>query len=98
MASTEAMLRPVALLDAEFADARRGDQAAVDELDLVRAVPAQPGPPLASTVYWTRVRQAGHLARGQLVALGGHHGAVPAGLLGSEAGQALAAARRSPRP
>src|SRR5690606_27296925 len=87
--SDHAGRRVAALLDAEFADAVGGDEAVVDRLDLVRAVPAQPGP----AVRGDRVLDAGppgrDLARGHLAALGGHHGAVPADLLRREPGQPL---------
>ena len=91
--STDSDLRPVALLDAELADARRGDQAVVDRLDLVRTVAPQPG--VAVLVH--RVLHArtplGDFAGRQLVALGRHDRAVPAGLLRGQTGEPLRAAR-----
>lgn len=81
---------PVAALDAQFVDALGGDEAVVDRFDLVGAVAAQAR--LAGGRV-DGVLDAGapprDLAGGQLVALGGHHGAVPAGLLGGEAGEPL---------
>src|SRR5690606_32961112 len=81
--------RPVPLLDAQLADTLRGDHAVVDRLDLVRAVPAQS----RAAVGGDGVLHAGaprrDLCGPDLVALGRHHGAVPAGLLGRQPGEVL---------
>ncbi len=49
----------------------------------------RPALPSASTAYWTRVRHGRDLAGRQLVALGRHDRAVPAGLLRGEAREPL---------
>ncbi len=81
--------RPVALLDAKFADTLGGDHAVVDRLDLVRAVPAQPRAAVGGDGVLHARAPRRDLAGRDLVALGGHHGAVPAGLLRGEPGEAL---------
>lgn len=77
-------LRPVLLLDAQFADARRRDHAVVDRLDLVRAVAAQADRAVLVDGELHAGAPLRHLPGRQLVALGRHHGAVPAGFLRGE--------------
>ena len=81
--------RPVAVLDAQLADARRRDHAVFDRLDLVRAVAAQPGVAVGVDRVLHARAPLRDLAGRQLVALGRHHRAVPAGLLGGEAREPL---------
>ncbi|CAM5515426.1 hypothetical protein SFUMM280S_10009 [Streptomyces fumanus] len=79
--------RPVPLLDAQLAHPGRRDQTAVDRLDLVRAVLAQPRVAVGVDGVLHARAPRRDLAGRHLVALGGHHRAVPARLLGREPGQ-----------
>ncbi len=81
-------LRPFPLLHAEFGDPGGGDQAVVDRLDLVRAVLAQACPAVRVDGVLDPGAPGRDLARRELVAVGGHDRAVPAGLLGRQPRQA----------